>query len=198
MKIKPLYIYIGVFAAFILAFVLFSDSGKQSAESTDQMPNDAIHQGMGGSGDPSASNVTSETRSKFDNLRTSYEKNPADTVVAKDYALMLAMAHQPEKAIEILENILKTGPNRSDILLELTFLYFNKGEIDKAENFTKRMLKIDANDQYAVYNLGIIAHSKGDLATAKKQFEETIKKFPGEQVASDAKMLLEELEKTKK
>jgi tetratricopeptide (TPR) repeat protein len=202
MKIKPIYIYLGVFAAFIVAFIIFSGDTKKNVNAADgmgQMPNDEIHQGMGGSASgPSSSNVKDDTRKRFEDLRVAYEKNPADTANAKQYAEMLAMAHQPDKAMELYENILKSGPKRSDILLELTFLNFNAGNLDKAEEYTNKMLAINANDQYAVYNLGIIAHAKGDNVKAKKQFQETIKKFPGTQVAKDADQLLKEIDKPKK
>ena len=201
MKIKPLYIYVGVFAVFIAAFIIFSDKGNINTnphEGLEQMPNDEIHQGIGSGDNPSSSNVTENARKKIEELKAAYEKNPSDTAKARDYANILTMAHQPDKAIEIYEKILKAGPKRSDIMLELTFLYFNKGDLDKAENYTKSMLAINPNNPYAVYNLGIIAHAKGNFDMAKKQFEETIKKFPGMQVAKDAQQLLDEIDKAKK
>ena len=201
MKIKPLYIYLGVFVVFVLAFIIFSGDGNETStnphEGMGQMPNDEIHQGMG-SGNPTSSNVTENARKRMDDLQAAYEKNPNDTAKARSYADILTMAHQPDKAIDIYEKILKAGPKRTDVMLELTFLYFNKGDLNKAENYTESMLTINPNNPYAVYNLGIIAHAKGNVDKAKKQFEETIKKFPNMQVAKDAQQLLDEINKTKK
>lgn len=198
MKIKPIYIYLGVFAAFILAFIIFSGNGDKNTDphaGMGQMPDDEIHKGMGSSGMPSSSNVTENTRKRFEELKNEYEKNPNDTLNARGYAEMLAMAHQPDKAIELYENILKAGSKRTDVMLELTFLYFNMGDLDKAENYTNSILAVNPNNPYAVYNSGIIAHAKGDMIKAKKQLEETVKKFPDKQIAADAKQLLDEINK---
>lgn len=44
MKIKPLYIYLGVFVVFVLAFIIFSGDGNETStnphEGMGQMPND--------------------------------------------------------------------------------------------------------------------------------------------------------------
>ncbi len=200
MKVKPIYIYLIVFVAFIAAFILFTNDDKKGTNPHDtigQMPDDDIHKGMGNTGDPTSSNVKSEAKKRLEELASEYEKNPSDTAKAKQYSDMLAMAHQPEKAITILEDILKKGPKRMDVLLDLTFLHFNGGNLDKSEEYTRRMLSINPNDQYAVYNLGIIAHAKGNMSLAKKQLQEVIKKFPGQQVAEDAKQLLTEIERAK-
>ncbi len=201
MKIKPLYIYLIVFAVFIAAFIIFSGNGDKTSnphEGMGQMPNDDVHKGIGSGQNPSSSNVTESAKKKLEDLKTSYEKNPKDTLTAREYAEMLSMAHQPEKAIEIYQNILSTDSKRSDIMLDLTFLYYNKGDFDKAESYTKSMLALDANNPYAFFNLAIIEHAKGDIPRAKKQLEETIKKFPGMQIAKDAQQLLDEINNTKK
>lgn len=202
MKIKPIYIYLGVFIVIIAVFVTISNNNDNEVpikqNGMGQMPDDDIHRGMGNMGDPASSNVKNEAKKRLEELAADYEKNPSDTVKAKKYSDMLAMAHQPEKAISILENILSKGPKRMDILLDLTFLHFNGGDINKAEEYTRRMLVINPNDQYAIYNLGIIAHAKGDIVLAKKQLQEAIKKFPGQQVAADAQQLLTEIERIKK
>lgn len=200
MKVKPLYIYLGVFIVFIVAFIIFSgksDKNINPHEGIGQMPNDDIHKGMTYGQSPSSSNVTENTRKKFEELKSVYDKNPSDTSNARKYADMLTMAHQPDKAMEIYESILTVDSKRSDILLELTFLYYNKGDLNKAEDLTNKMLAINSNNPYAFFNLGIIAHAKGDLAKAKIQFEQTIKKFPDMQIAKDARQMLEEMSMAK-
>ena len=186
MKIKPLYIYLGVFIAFIAAFIIFSGDGSKSSvtePSTSQMPNDDIHKGIGTDGNPSSSNVNEATKKKFEALKAAYESNPSDTANAKQYADWLSMAHNPDKALEIYENILKVGPKRTDIMLEMTFLYFNRSDMDKAESITKKILQIDPKNRFAEYNLGAIAGEKGDKAKAKEIWQRVIKKYPNTEVA---------------
>lgn len=83
MRIKPLYIYLGAFNAFLVALIIFSSNGKNIVESASmqkQMPNDDIHRGMNSEGQmPSKSNVDVSAKRRIEKLRLAYKKNPNDT-----------------------------------------------------------------------------------------------------------------------
>lgn len=198
MKIKPLYIYLILFAAFVVGIVIFSNLNSDREiqdEISQQMPDDDIHKGMGEEGDmPSGSNVTEDARKRLEEFKASYEKNPDDTLKAREYADILKMAHQNDKAIELYEKILEKDSKRIDLLLELTFLYFNNGNLAKAEELTNTILKIEKNNELAIYNSGAIAASKGDNQKAKSIWEGLAKKFPDTDIARIAKQSIMQLE----
>jgi len=205
MRIKSLYIYVIIFAAFIISLIIFSPSAKESTTQTQinphgQMPDDDIHRGMSQNNEnmPSKSNVAKEAIEKLNQLKEDYEKNPNDTVKIRNYADMLTLAHQHDKAIELYEKILKVDSKRVDILQHLTFLYFNKGEFDKAEEMTKKILTIKKDYPLALYNMGVISHIKGDNQKAKYYWNEVLKNEPDSKLAKNAKELLQNLEQIKK
>lgn len=198
MKIKPLYIYLILFASFVIGVIVFTNisSSNSNDNKTNTIPDDEIHRGMGSDGEmPSGTNVMEDARKKLEELKLSYEKNPDDTLKIKEYAEMLKFAHQTDKSIELYEKILKKDPNRIDVLLELTFLYFNNGNLDKAEEFTNNILKIDKDHQIGTYNLGAIAASRGDNAKAKSIWQGLAKKYPNSEIALIAQQSIMELEK---
>lgn len=199
MRFKPIYIYLILFLAFIVGVVIFSNRSNNpvsNSQNSEQMPDDDIHRGMGENGEmPSGSNVTSDARQRMEEYKAKFEKNPDDTLNAREYADLLKMAHQQDKAIEIYQGILSKDSKRIDILLELTFLYFNLGEIDKAEKYTSDILLIDKDHILGLYNSGAIAASKGDNSKAKLIWQGLVKKFPNSDISQIAEQSLIQLEK---
>jgi tetratricopeptide (TPR) repeat protein len=204
MKFKPIYIYLGVFLVFVLAIVFFSGVAKESnsagtiAEGA-QMPDDDIHGGMRsrGNGDmPSKDNVMKEATEKMNALKLEVEKNPNDTSKVREYADMMAV-HNPEEAIKLYQRIIKIDPKRVDILLQLTFTYYNMGNLDKAVEFNDRVLSVDKNNLYAQYNLGGLAQAKGDNKKAIAIWKELAKKNPNTEVAHIAEQAAKQLEQVK-
>mgnify|MGYP001599541817 CR=1 FL=1 len=201
MKIKPIYIYLGVFVIFIAAVLFFSNAAKNSKTARElnpntQMPIDDIHKGIAeqGNGDmPSKSNVMKEAVEKMNALKAAVEKKPNDTLKVREYAEMV-QAHEPDEAIKLYENILKVGPKRTDLLLELTFLYFNKGDVKKAEEYNSKVLNIEKNNLIANYNLGGLAQAKGDIKTAKTIWQDLARKYPNTQIGNMAGELAKQLE----
>lgn len=195
MKLKPIYIYIIVFAAFIVGIILFSGTEKGNDTSNNNMPNDDIHQGLQNEGDtPSKGNVMESAVLKLEELKKAYEKDPNDTLKIREYADMLTMAHKPQEAIALYHKILKVDSKRIDVLLQLTFLHYNNGDLPLAEETTNTILRIDRNNKLASYNLGAIEAAKGNKAKAKEIWESVIKKFPNTTVANIAEQSIKQLD----
>jgi tetratricopeptide (TPR) repeat protein len=205
MKVKPIYIYLGAFIVFITAVIFFSNTVKNStqsnlSQSNKEMPDDQIHRGMskeGGEELPNKSNVMEEAKAKLKALKEEVEKNPNDTIKVKEYA-GIVQAHEPDEAIKLYERILKAGPKRKDILLELTFLYYNKGDISKAEAYNNKVLSLDKNDLLANYNTGGLAQAKGDIKKAKEIWAGISKKYPNTQIGQIAGELVKQIEQLPK
>lgn len=193
MKVKPLYIYLAVFVVFIIGLVIFSSNNSiQPTSFHGNMPDDDIHRGMEGNS-PNNSNLLESAKKQLEDAKSDYEKNPNDTLKTRIYADFLTMAHQPEKAAELYNKILQVDPKRIDALLQLTFIYFNEGDVEKADDYTQRILKIENNHELALYNSGVIQHAKGDLENAKRIWESIIKKFPNSTIAHIAEQSIQGL-----
>lgn len=196
MKIKPVYIYLSIFVVAVLIIVTTSNTSNQvnnDAIDSQAMPDDEIHKGLQNQTAPGKGNVASNIIHQMEMLKKAVEENPNDTVQVKKYAELLASAHNPQKAVELYKSILVKDPNRIDILLGITFAYYNMRDMDNAEVYTKKVLSIDKNNLEANYNLGAIEAGRGNKAKAKEIWENVIKKFPNSSVAQIAENSIKSL-----
>jgi len=198
MKIKPLYIYLFAFVAFIVAVIVFSNYNN-SESASNKMPEDEVHQGLSSEeGTPSKSNVRTSAMEQLESLKAVYEKNTKDTLAAREYADMLTMSHQYGKAIEIYNYIISVDPKRIDAHLQLTYVHFNNGDFTKAYEHTNKILALNKDHQIALYNSGAIEAAKGNNAKAKEIWQFLLKRFPKTDIAHIAEQSLVQLEASAK
>ena len=197
MKLKPLYIYIGIIVVALVTIIIFSsvDEKEETApiSETNQIPNDDIHNSLESGDKPSSTNVTSEFKNRMNELDAYISKNPADTAKIREYAVILASAHNEEKAIELYQNILSIDNKRTDIMTQLAILYFNKNDFNKSIEYLTKILVIDPNNAQTKYNLGVVEARIGDIAAAKKQWEDLLTNHPNTKMSDVAKESLEKL-----
>lgn len=197
MKIKPIYIYLSVFVIFVAAILFFSSGAKKSTaldlKQNQQMPNDDVHNKLKSGEEPSKSNVMQAAIEKLNALKEDVEKNPKDTSKVREYADMLTMSHKVDDAIKYYDQILKVDPKRIDVLLQLTYVYFTKGDLAKADEYTNTILKINKNNLFALYNVGAIAQAKGDSKKALAAWEDVSKRFPHTEVGKLAANSIQQL-----
>lgn len=196
MKIKPLYIYAGLILLAIIFLIIFTpgdspkkDSGNQAQTNSGQMPQDEVHKGLEGQAGgpaPSGSNVNERVKQQMEVLRKEYEKNPNDTLKAREYAEFMAAAHRPNEAAAAFEKILQKDSRRTDIRFSLALIYYNKQDYKKAEEIVRAVLNYDKKNAMAKFNLGAIAATSGDKQKAKVYWEEVKKENPGSTIATDA------------
>lgn len=199
MKIKPLYIYIGVIVLAIVFLVIFSTEANKDADmgSASSVPQDEMHKGVTppSGGCPSGSDVASSVYEKMDALKKAHEANPEDTLRMREYAEFLAAAHRPGDAIPLYENILKKDPKRTDIRFAVGLIYFQRRDLDKAEELVKGILSYDKNNGQATYNMGAISASRGEFDKAKTYWEKVIKEHPGTPIAGQAQESISSINK---
>ncbi|MBU0559991.1 MAG: tetratricopeptide repeat protein [Bacteroidetes bacterium] len=199
MKFKTIYIY-GMLAVVILSIVIVSSISKEEQTQTEEanvhgnMPQDDIHGGLNMGGDvPSKSNVKSDFMDRFNEAKASYEQSPNDTLKMREYADLLLTAHKKDLALELYNKILAVDSKRVDAYLALGLIHYQNGKFDKAEASTKKILKLDADNSEANYNLGAIAIAQGDTAKAKQIWENLVKKYPNTETAQFTQESLKKL-----
>lgn len=197
MKIKALYIYLGIIVIALVTIIFISDIDEQkkniAGDEVSRILEDDIHQWFESNGQPSSTNVTPEFKNKMNELDSYIAKNPSDTVKLREYAELLAAAHNEDKAVELYNKILKIDKNRIDILTQLAILHFNKSDFIKANEYLTKILNIDPQNLQAKYNLGVVEARIGDIAAAKKQWEDLLKNHPNTKMSDMAKESLEKL-----
>jgi len=200
MKFKPLYIYgiAIIVVAVILVITSISDNPKVVQDQQTIMPQDDVHKGLSENesmGGPSESNVRQEFWDRLDSLDRHVTDNPTDTLTIKEYAGLLSMAHKTDKALELYESILKINPERIDVLLAESIIYFNTQDLDKSEEVTKKILSINSNYLEAKFNLGVIYISKGDTVDARNTWNDLVNNNPNTAAGNAAVEALQRIEK---
>lgn len=197
MKFRPLYIYIGLAAAFLIVIIIFSGNQSKVPETTgevttENMPEDDIHQPF--KDNPTGNNVSEEVKHKLEVMKKEVEANPEDTAKVREYADFLSAAHKPQEAIKYYNQILEKDPKRTDVLFSLTFIYYNSGDINRAEELTQRVLSYDPDNVMARYNLGAVYATRGEFNKAREIWQNIVEEYPNNETTELAKNSLKQIE----
>ena len=178
-KVKYFYGLLALAAITVLIIVATQENSNSDnpAVTNDQiMPDDDVHKQLmkEGNGSPSKENVSEEYKKKLSKLKAAVDKNPNDTLAMKNYADYLMASHQMNEAISYYEKILKVNPRRTDIYFSLAIIYYNKQDFMKCEEVNNKVLSYDSINQMALYNLGAIAATTGNLEKARDFWKKVI------------------------
>ena len=138
-------------------------------------------------------NIDAKNSQRLEELKKEIESNPPDTLKMREYANMLGGVHRDEEAAKVFENILLIGPKRIDVMLVLSYIYYTLGHIQKAEEYTNRVLTINKDNPEANFNIAIIELKKGNKDKAKQILNSVIKRFSDNAVSQYAKSALQKL-----
>lgn len=199
MKFKPIYLY-GILAVSVIAVLLIvSQTGNIEKTNVDitnkQMPMDDVHKKLndGMMQNPSSSNVSEEVKHKIEVMKKDVDSNPSDTLKMREYADFLVAAHKPDEALIYYQKILEKDKSRKDIYFSMTFLYYNQGNLIKAEEITKQMLTLFPDDPMVIYNVGAIEATKGNKDKARQIWTKLIQTYPYDKTSELAKNSLNKL-----
>jgi tetratricopeptide (TPR) repeat protein len=199
-KIKTPYIYLSAIVLVIAGLIFFTQYDKKTPApekvASDEMPDDEIHRNL--KNQHGKMGVNEETKKMMQEFEDALKKNPNDTAKMREYADFLAMAHKIDQAQSYYEKILSLDRKRKDILLSLSTIHFNRGNLDKAAELTNEMLKLDKNDFTAIYNLGVIEATRSNYDIARKHWERVIKESKDSTLKTAANKSLEMLQQTEK
>ncbi len=175
MKFKPIYIY-GLIALVAVA-VLIIVAVQENSNSTDVtlnneqvMPDDDVHKQLKSqmNNSPGKENVSEEYRKRLAELKEAVDNNPTDTLAMRNYADFLSASHKMNEAIPYYEKILEFNSKRTDIYFSLALIYFNKQDFTKCEEVNNKVLSFEPLNQMAIYNIGAIAATQGNMERAKE------------------------------
>ncbi|MBI5661469.1 MULTISPECIES: tetratricopeptide repeat protein [Ignavibacterium] len=195
MKFKPVYLY-GILLVAVIGIIIVATNQREEKISAiedianKEMPKDDVHKNLGKDNPHGQVKVSEEVKKKMEELKAAVDANPNDTTKIREYADFLLAAHKPDESIQYYEMILKKDPKRKDIRFSLTFIYYNKGELDKAEEETNKILAIDKNDSMAKYNLGAIEATRGNNEKAREIWNKLIQDDPKSETAELARNAL--------
>ena len=199
MKFKPIYLYGIIAVVVIMVLLIVSQTGNNEKTNVDitnkQMPMDEVHKKLndGITQNPSSSNVSEEVKHKLEVMKKDVDSHPSDTLKMREYADFLAAAHKPDEALLYYQKILEKDKNRKDIYFAITFLYYNQGNLAKAEEITKQMLTLFPNDPMVIYNVGAIEATKVNKDKARQIWTKLIQTYPNDKTSELAKNSLSKL-----
>ncbi len=181
MKFKPIYLYGIIVLVSIIVLILVSmqnsnEPKEVAIEQNQNIPDDDVHQQLKNqvSTPPSKENVSEAYREKMAELKAAVDKNPEDTLALKNYADFLSASHKMNEAITYYNKILQIDSKRNDIHFALALIYYNKQDFVNCENENNKVLSYDPKNQMALYNLGAIAATKGEIVKAKDFWNQVI------------------------
>lgn len=194
MKFKLIYLY-GILAVVVIAVIIIATNQREvkNAAMEDiankEMPQDDVHKNIGKENSMMHGQVkvNEEVKKKMEEMKAAVDANPNDTSKVREYADFLLAAHKPDDAIPYYEMVLRKDPKRNDIRFSLTFIYYNKGELDKAEEETNKILSYDKNNPMARYNLGAIEATRGNDERARQIWNKLIQDDPKSETAELAR-----------
>lgn len=170
----------------------FTGSSIKNKEISGQMPDDEVHRNL--KNQHGQMGLNEDAKKMMEEFEKSLKENPKDTAKMREYADFLAMAHKIDEAQSYYEKILLVDKKRKDIMLNLSTIFYNKGELDKAAQLTNDILKLDKKNLSAIYNLGVIEATRGNYDNARKYWEKIVNEYPNSDVAQIAGKSLGRLE----
>ena len=191
------YIYLILFIVALITLVTFSSESNnvETIVENEVMPKDDVHNTFesNNSINPSGSNVSSSIITKMKDLEDYVQSNPNDTLKIKEYADLLAGAHNEDNALDLYILILSKDEGRTDIISNISVLYYNKNMFPEAKEYIIKLIESDPKDTEAIYNLGVVEARMGDIDAAKKQWEDLSKNHPNTKMSDMAKESIKKL-----
>jgi len=134
-------------AMFVTSFVYRMNHPNLFVQVEHQHEKTAPPQGMGEGGGPMA---------KVKEYMARVDQNPDDVEALTGLGNAFLMMRAWDRALIPLSRAAELAPQNTEVLKAVGIAYFNKAEYDKASDAYLAILKVDANDTLAFFNLGII------------------------------------------
>ena len=124
---------------------------------------------------------------KLDELNERIENDPDDFHAYLELGGMYATIGRYEEARELCVEYLRLQRDEVRVRITLAEMYAGAEEVEKAKFQLETALKSDPDDEFALYNLGVILASMGDKEGARVHWQKVIDKNPDSDVGAAAK-----------
>jgi len=142
---------------------------------------------------PSRDNVSKQVEERITHLKTVVAKNPSDARSAIELARTLQDAHDLPGALKYYALGLKGDPGRTDARVDYSLCLYQSGKEQEAFEQTELILHRDAENPYALFNLGAIFANRGQPDSASFYWNRLISSHPRDGLSAKAKEDLNQL-----
>jgi cytochrome c-type biogenesis protein CcmH/NrfG len=142
---------------------------------------------------PSKENVSKQVQERIDHLKAVVVKKPSDARSALELARTLQDGHDLQGAAKYYELGLKADPRNVQARVDYSLCLYQSGKEQEAFTQNKIVLKQDASNAHALYNLGAIYANRGLGDSARYYWKHLISSHPHEDLAQKAEQNLKQL-----
>jgi predicted O-linked N-acetylglucosamine transferase (SPINDLY family) len=107
-------------------------------------------------------------------FKTAIEVDPLVAEYHNNLGSLLYNINRSDEAIIVLKKALEIRPDYPDALGNLGNAFLLKGDLENAEKYNLQTLKIDAENAYAYYNLGVIERDRKNYSKSAEYTEKAI------------------------
>lgn len=115
-------------------------------------------------------------------LEKAMERDPGSIFLKKELAVLYLQQEENEKALQVVEEILKQEPHSEDALILAATIKKTLGQDDEAEQMYEKVLKNNPRRQNVYKLLGKIYLNEGDLENALRIFKQMTQVFPDDYI----------------
>jgi len=143
--------------------------------------------------EPSKDNVSKLVQEQIDHLKAVVAKNPADAKSSFELARMLQDGHDSPGAMKYYELGLKADPKNIEARVDYSLCLYQTGKLQEAFSQNAIVLKQDASNAHALYNIGALYGNRGMSDSAAYYWRKLISSHPHDQLAQQAQENLKKL-----
>ncbi len=134
----------------------------------------------------------SQIMAEIDKLRDIVKSNPDDLASTLRLANLLHDVNIFDQAVDYYRRYLAKNESDPDARVDMAICLFELGKADEAIVEMEKALTYSPNHQLALYNLGIIHLTLGNLEKAREYFNRCIDVNPSAEISQKAKRILEQ------
>lgn len=142
---------------------------------------------------PSKENVAKQVQERIEHLRDVVAKNPAESRSALELARTLQDGHDLAGALQYYEIGLKADPKNLDARVDYSLCLYQSGKEEEAFAQNVIVLRQDASNAHALFNLGAIYGNRGMTDSATYYWRKLITSHPRHDLAQQAEQNLKQL-----
>jgi tetratricopeptide (TPR) repeat protein len=143
---------------------------------------------------PSKENVSKSVQERITHLKEVVAKNPADATTAFELARTLQDGHDVAGAIAYFEKGLKAAPRDLAARVDYSLCLYQTGRFNEAFDQNRLVLRVDAQNAQALYNLGALHANTGRNDSAAYYWTRLVKAHPQDELARAARQNLTKLD----